>query len=113
MTPIITYPPHRRGTRFFDTITITDEAGVALPVTGWAFSCRGRAYTGATTVLCEAEVVIVDGPNGQISVDLDSAATLDAALDHVPTVEFSLLSIDTAGNELEEAILVLPLKDVI
>lgn len=113
MTPTITYPPHRRGTRFFETINLTQTNGSPLPITGWAFSCPARAFTGSATVLCDLVVTITDGPNGQITVELDSADTLAAALDNVPTLEASLLSIDTDGDETEEAVLIIPLKDQI
>ena len=113
MTPTITYTPHRRGTRFYESIYLTDTNGDELDVTGWAFACNGRAFTGAETVLCTLSVVAVDPGAGHITVELDSASTLDDALDHVPTIEASLLSIDENGDQVEEAVLIIPLKDQI
>lgn len=112
-TPRIVYDPHRRGTRFFETIYLKDSAGAAKNITGYAFSCKGRAFTGATTELVTLTVAVVDAVGGQITVEITASNTLLAALDHVPTLECGLNSTDASGNLDEEATLVIPLLDVL
>lgn len=110
MIPHVKYSPHRRGTRFIDTIELLDEDDQARDLTGLAFSCKGREYTGATTELCTFAVVVIGDPlDGVISVELDSASTLDPALDDIATIAASLISIDAAGEPTEELTFDLPL----
>ena len=109
MTPRINFPAHRRGTRFFETIMLLDSAGDPKDVSAFGFKCQGRAYAGAADVLAELTITIVDAEEGHLEAEFAAADTLAAELDHVPTVEFSLLSIDGDGDQREVAILILPL----
>lgn len=110
MIPHIKYTPHRRGTRFIETIEMLDEDDVARDLTGLAFSCKGREYTGAPTELCTFAVVVIGNPtDGVISIELDSASTLAPALDDVATIAASLISIGADGEPVEELTFDLPL----